>query len=142
MRRFLSPDEESGNLIGGCAGIQSASLEDPAELESLFPDLPPDRIEHDDQGKTRHIFDSSNRAPHRRQVIQLSQLSGIGYVGQFIIPHDTWKEYGDPEARPGEYRYVHVSEGTIEWTSFRHWMGEFVMELEAEANFHRAATGR
>lgn len=50
-----------------------------------------------------------------------------------------WKKYGDAKAKPGEYRYVLVMDDVREWTSFRHYMGEMVIDLEAKVEAQSAA---
>jgi len=132
-------------------------MEDSEALQAML-DIPPNRITYDmddpnlppnlkndvdQQGPQAHWYennDTSNNPVERGHIIELCPLIGMGEGGiQYIIPHETWKKYGNPDAKPGEYRYVHAGDDITEWPSYRRYMGEIVVDLEAKVEAQRAA---
>jgi len=64
-------------------------------------------------------------------TIKLQPYYGLGPEEPFIVPHETWKCNGDPQAMDGDYRFVHSGVNFMQWASFRHYVGEMVVTLEA-----------
>jgi len=140
VTRFKGGDEL---LVGGCTGIKDAEVEDTFEVESwLFPRLPPDRSYVNAHGQAMNVmsFGEDGESKTDGYTIRLWSTEEFISCRQFIVPHSTWKVYGDPQAADGEYRYVHSGEIMAEWPSFRHYVGEKVIQLEAQARI-REETG-
>lgn len=76
----------------------------------------------------------------RGHIIALSPADDYeGEKLQCIIPNETWAANSETAVTPGTYRCVHtrdVAEPEV-WPSFRHYMGEALVSLEAAVQILR-----
>jgi len=111
-------------LCGGNCGIEGLTLESIDEVKYwLFDTSPPDSPATDDEDQA---------APTR--IIHIDQFGGYEVSQAFLVPHTTWRLYGDPMAENGEYRYVHSGDGEqLQWFSIRHYIADQVVQFEVVA---------
>jgi len=94
----------------------------------LFDTTPPDSPISDDEGDEGQA-----------QIICISQLEVYEASQPFIVPHATWKLYGNPMAKDGEYRYVHSGvREHVQWPSIRHYIADQVVQFEVDIAVLRA----
>jgi len=110
-------------------GIEGLTLESIDEVKYwVFDTSPPDSPASDDE---------SQAAP--ALIIHINQFMDYEASQAFLVPHTTWRLYGDPMAENGEYRYVHSGDSEqLQWSSIRHYVADQGVQFEVDVAVLRA----